>query len=287
MDERNTINYRMGYKLGHSIRNEIIASKLSDMELGERLGMTRNSIYLWRKKETPAIRKSNLVLLSQFFNKELIFDNDIVEFGDIEVEQTLELNDSINLESDNMTLHAEDIIKDLRTDKADLRERISVLKEENSASLATIKALESRINDLISKTPAPITLSLDHNRMQFIVNTEKLSFVNTTQKYADIYGKNAFDIVNDCVWGDLVCPDDMWRVPIIHAHDLDSSPNDRKTTWKICSKHSKSGKKLFVESTALVLDEKGIFKKMDLEPSTAVKWAETNEYYESFPTLKE
>ena len=282
MDERNTINYRMGYKLGHSIRNEIIASKLSDMELGERLGMTRNSIYLWRKKETPAIRKSNLVLLSQFFNKELIFDNDVVEFGDIEIEQTLELNDSVNIESENMTLHAEDIIKDLRTDKADLRERISFLKTESVAKDSVIESLQHRIKELTNSIVEPITLSLDHSRMQFIVNTEKLTFVDVTQKHADLYNKNAFDIVNDSKWSDLICEDDLWRLPIIHAHDLDNSAKHIKTTWKICGKHSKSKKNLYFETTAVILDEKGVFKKIDMQPSTIIKWEESNKYFKSF-----
>jgi len=271
--------------IGQSLKDAIYSSSYTISEISDHINVSENTIRRWSNGGFKYIRKGNLRSLAELLDKKIVFERETVEFEDAIAIQTE--TDNLNFESENMTLLAEDIIKDLRADKTDLRERISVLKEENSALLTAIKSLESRMDDLISKTPIPITLSLDHNRMQFIVNTEKLSFVNTTQKYADIYGKNAFDVVNDCKWVDLVCEEDIWRLPIIHANSLDSSENNIKTTWKICSEHSKSKKNLYFETTAVVLDEKGVFKKIDFEPSNAVKWVETNEYYKSFPTLKE
>ena len=259
-----------------TVSSLISNSTLNDTEIAEKAGVSRQMIFKWRTGKVRSIRKSNLVSLANALDQEITFEDDKIELMEAEI-----------TEGEGMMLSAGEIISDLRSDKTDLRERISVLKEENSALLTAIKSLESRIDDLISKTPIPITLSLDHNRMQFIVNTEKLSFVNTTQKYADIYGKNAFDVVNDCKWANLVCEEDMWRLPIIHANSLDSSDNNVKTTWKVCGTHTKSKKDMYFETTAVVLDEKGVFKKIDLEPSTAVKWVETNKYYKSFPTLNE
>jgi len=259
-----------------TVSSLISNSTLNDTEIAEKAGVSRQMIFKWRTGKVRSIRKSNLVSLANALDQEIIFEDDKIELMEAEI-----------TEGEGMILNAGDIISDLRSDKTDLRERVLSLKEENSALLTTIKSLESRMNDLISKTPIPITLSLDHSRMQFIVNTDKQTFVNSTQKYADIFGKNAFDVVNDCVWNDMVCPEDIWRLPVIHAHNLDNSPKDRKTTWKICKTHSKSGKNLFFESTALLLDDKGVFKKIDLSPSTVVKWKESNEYYQSYPILKE
>ena len=259
-----------------TVSSLISNSTLNDTEIAEKAGVSRQMIFKWRTGKVRSIRKSNLVSLANALDQEITFEDDKIALMEAEI-----------TEGEGMMLSAGEIISDLRSDKTDLRERISVLKEENSALLTTIKGLESRINDLISQNPMPITLSLDHDRMQFIVNTDKLSYINTTQKYADLYGKNAFDVVNDCKWADLVCEEDMWRLPVIHAHSLDSSDNNIKTTWKICKSHSKTKENMYFETTAMVLDEKGIFKKIDVEPSTIIKWKESNEYFKSFPALNE
>lgn len=284
MDGRNTINYRMGYKLGQSIRDEIISSELSDIELGEKLGMTRNSIYLWRKKETPSIRKSNLVLLSKFFKKELDFSSKIVEFSDIEIQDNLELNESINLEGDIMTLNAEDIIKDLRSDKQDLRETITSLKEENKALYTTIESMDKNLESLNKRiNQKSINMNLDHNRLQFVVNMQKATYISCTQLYADLYNKDAFDIMNHCSWDDLVHEDDTWRFPIIMVRESDEMRLNPQT-WKV---KGSNGKPKYVETIATPLDDEGIFKKVDAKISTKEKWTKSNEYYKSFPEIKD
>jgi transcriptional regulator with XRE-family HTH domain len=278
------ISYAMRHKVGHSIKQAIIESGYSDIELAEELGLTRTSVYLWRKRDDSVIRKSNLVSLAKLLDKEISYNNDIVEFSDIEIQDNLELNESINLESDMMTLNAEDIIKDLRSDKQDLRETIISLKEENKALHTTIESMNRNLESLNKRiNQKSINMNLDHNRLQFVVNMQKATYISCTQLYADLYNKDAFDIMNHCSWDDLVHEDDTWRFPIIMVRESDEMRLNPQT-WKV---KGKNGKSAYVETISTPLDDEGIFKKVDAKISTKEKWAKSNEYYKSFPEIKD
>jgi hypothetical protein len=51
-------------------------------------------------------------------------------------------------------------------------------------------------------------------------------------------------------------------------------------TWKVRG----NGEYLYVETSTLPLDDKGILKKVDVKISDKDKWQKDNEYYKSYPS---
>ena len=222
MNTNFALNYRMQKPVGKSVIQKIIASGMSDIYIGEKVGVSRTSVYTWRTKKDPKIRLQNLKPLAELLNAEIDFSGDKIQFKDkIDVIDNLELNESINLESDMMTLNAEDIIKDLRSDKQDLRERIEFLKEENKALNATVESMSRNLetlNERISQNQITMpTLELD--KFQNVVDLRAGTFVNISPLFAEKLGYSVFELVGQ-KWEVVIPPNDRAKWGVAVAQEL-------------------------------------------------------------------
>lgn len=200
--------------IGQSLKDAIYSSSYTISEISEHISVSENTIRRWSNGGFKYIRKGNLRSLADLLDKKIIFENETVEFEDTVAIQTE--TDNLHFESENMTLLAEDIIKDLRADKNDLRDRISMLNRENEALGSTIKSMNLNIKDLQEKLDAcnlnsysmPI---LELDKYQNVVDLRAGTFVNVSPKFADILGYSVFELVGQ-----------KWEIVI---------PHEDRTEW--------------------------------------------------------
>ena len=277
MSNNNMLDFPMPSKLiiGKSLKDAIYSYKGSDGVLADKIGISRDTLWKWKTGYTTNIRKSNLIPLAEELNLEIVITDSVVELQpilqkDIPINtieeknvqnQPLRLDEQIN----NLTLLKQqmDTIEDLRQDKKDLKIVNNKLRDE-------IKQL----NDIISKfTANRIDTNLDHSRMQFIVNMKEQTFLSVTQLYADLYSTDAFNMIKNYKWADVVHECDQWRFTITEFFTEDEML--LKQVWKV-----KVGNKFkFVESRVLPLDSDGVFRKVDAELSSEEGWEKSNDFY--------
>lgn len=196
------LNCYMKHIIGESIKDAILNSSFSDLEIANHLGVTRNSVYIWRTKPNAKIRKSNLISLSDMLNKSIVYDDNIVQFSNkVEVEKDIIFNDtgSITLGDVEMELNAGDlisqlqgIIKDLQADKKDLRERMITLNQDKVYLSEKIDELDKTILRLSDKQDMPL---LDMNEMQTLANGKEQIWMDVTPKFAKALGYDRFELV--------------------------------------------------------------------------------------------
>jgi transcriptional regulator with XRE-family HTH domain len=250
------------------ISNLLTISSKTDSEIGIETGVSREMVYKWRTKKVKSIRTSNLRKLAEVLDYKLEIDLD----GSMSLEP-LTIEDEMMSGKNNAEVLVKTIDNlwlQLETKDNSIRRLEQIIKEREEI----IKDLDKTINNL-SK---PLNLNLDINRMQFIVNMEDQNYVNCTQLYADLFALDAFDIIKNKTWADLVHDDDLWRFGII----LQETPKQQEMarTWKVRG----NGEYLYVETSTLPLDDKGILKKVDVKISNKDKWRKDNEYYKSYPS---
>jgi len=256
----------------------ISSSSFNDAEIADKVGVSRQMIFKWRTKKVSSIRKSNLVSLAEALDHK-------IEFKDNEIEL-----DKIALKLDEgemeMSIMAQDLIKQkdryISLLEKTVEEKDIRLEACNEALHSLDKTIKSQADTISNLSGSPIDMNLDYSRMQFIANTVKKNFHSCTQKYADIHGLLQSDIVNDKDWGLIVSPKDYWRLPIIEAYGLDKDKHaaKRDNTWLV--EPVNGHKARYFKTNAVILDDKGIFKRIDVENSTKKAWEESNEHYKSF-----
>tara|TARA_Y100001938_G_scaffold63590_1_gene88460 strand:+ start:7591 stop:8481 length:891 start_codon:yes stop_codon:yes gene_type:complete len=257
--------------IGNSIRETLINSNLSLGEISENIEISENTIRRWTNGAFKTIRKNNLNALAELFDKDIAFENNIVEFRDKGLlQETIELDKETNV----MGIATEDLIKQkdrhislLEENLKDAKERVKSLKEEKAELDLLVKALTNKPD-----------INLDNNRMQFVVDMHNQTFVNCTQLYADLYDADAFAVIKEYTWVDVCHKDDLWRLQVIMSIEGESERGNART-WKL--KPKKNGKAHYVETVSIVLDSEGRFKKVDAKLSTKEKWEQDNEYYRS------
>jgi len=200
--------------IGQSLKDAIYSSSYTISEISEHINVSENTIRRWSNGGFKYIRKGNLRLLAEILDKKIVFENETVEFEDTVTIQTE--TDNINFESENMNLLAEDIIKDLRADKNDLRDRISMLNKENEILNTTIKSMDVNIKDLHDKLDAcnqnSLTMPiLELGKYQNVVDLRAGTFVNVSPKFAEKLGYSVFELVGQ-----------KWEIVI---------PHEDRTQW--------------------------------------------------------
>ena len=257
--------------IGKSIRDAIKVAPMSDADLGQKIGVSENTIRRWKLGTVTNIRKSNLSNLAKALNKQISFSEETVELEDF-----TETDNIITIENngDSMQLKTDDIIADLQQDKRDLRETIASLKSEIVAIRSQKNEMEETVK-ILSRRPK---MDLNHNRMQFVVDMVEQSYTNCSQLYADLFNKDAFDIIKEGKWSDFVHEDDMWRLEIIMSYETEEQRMEART-WRVCGSKGNA----FIKTVSLPLDDEGRYKKVDAEFSTKEAWELDNEY---FKTLK-
>tara|TARA_Y100001973_G_scaffold79574_1_gene116975 strand:- start:109 stop:909 length:801 start_codon:yes stop_codon:yes gene_type:complete len=248
------------------VSDMIHGSSLIDSEIADLIGVSRQMVFKWRTGKVSSIRKSNLVSLANALNYKIEFDKNSIELDKIELE--------IGEETKDMSLLAQDLIKqkdkhidllEKTLEKAELR-----IEEQSKA----IQKLDETVKQLIDKPD----INLDNTRMQFIVDMHTQTFVNCTQLYSDLYGVDAFDVIKNYTWTDVVHEDDYWRFE--HFPYEDEKNKENPSTWKL---KGSNGKVVYIETVSIILDNEGRYKKVDAKLSTEEKHRKCDEYYKSVP----
>jgi transcriptional regulator with XRE-family HTH domain len=250
-----------------SISTIINESIYNDSEIADMIGVSRQMIFKWRKGKVSSIRKSNLVSLASALEYKL-------EFKDDEKIQLDKLEIDLEEGEIEMSLLAQDLIK--QKDR-----HIDLLEKTLAQAEIRIKEQSETILDLdatIKSFAARPDINLDNTRMQFIVDMHTQTFVNCTQLYSDLYGADAFDVIKNYTWSDVVHKDDFWRFDHFPYEDEDKSENP--STWKL---KGSNGKVVYIETVSIKLDEEGRYKKVDAKLSTAEKHKACDDYYKSIP----
>tara|TARA_R100000655_G_C2959474_1_gene188637 strand:+ start:56 stop:1021 length:966 start_codon:yes stop_codon:yes gene_type:complete len=267
--------------IGDSIRDAIKKAPMSDADLGDLVGVSENTIRRWKLGTVTNIRKSNLTSLAKILNKEISFNEKTVELSDTtSIENTITLDTptgdlELNIQVDTLLKqkdkHINLLEKTLKSAEARIKEQSDIISQ-----------LEENIHLLTKKLDTP-NINLDHSRMQFIVDMQEHTFLNCTQLYADQYGADAFEVIKNYTWADVIHKDDQWRFPIIESYETDEA-KELTRTWKL---KEANGSSTFVETVSISLDKEKRFKKVDAKVSTKEMWVKSNEYYKSLSQTKE
>ena len=279
--------------IGDSVREALLNTTKSLVDLSEEIDISENTIRRWSNGAFKTIRRNNLNALAKALNKTISFDKNTVELVDevniVTTNQNLIDTDDIGIElkETHLKIQTEDLLNSLQDTLKQKDKHINLLEQivdEKTTTItdqiSQIRVLDETIKNLSAKN---INMNLDHNRMQFIVNMEKASYVSVTQHYADLFKKDAFDIVNNCSWEDLVHKDDLWRFAVIIGVETDEMRLNPQT-WKV---KGSNGNSKYVETVTTPLDDKGVFKKVDAKIATQEMWETSNKYYKSFPSIRE
>ena len=271
MINETTLSYGMRHKIGKTIKEAISSSGMSDIEIGNALGVTRSTIYLWRTKRDSVIRKSNLVSLSKLLKKDIEYN---VSMGIVEFTEIKEIiKDKNKIEEIDMSSNETQMLVTTQSKTIDmLMDRITKLEEDDRKNKEILRKQDETIKKLYKMPP---NLNLDHTRMQFIVNMEKQTFVNVTQSYADLYEVNALEMTKNWTWSNVVDEEDFWRFAIIET--LDHKRLEVPHTWKVL----KNKEVFYVETNTIDLDDEGVLKRVDASLSTIEKWKESNRWYKA------
>mgnify|MGYP003140185401 CR=1 FL=1 len=182
------------------------------MDISEKLNISRNSIYKWKKGKTQRIRKDNLVKLAELLNKQIVETNTgYAEFEDIEVSDVeIEANiGDITLETNRLDgSFVKNIISSLNQDKQELRDRIKDLKDTIKHKNITIESQESVIENL----SGGMNIALDETKAMSVVHMDKGTYLNVTKKYADLFGYSVKEMLVNVKYLNIIHPDDMWKV---------------------------------------------------------------------------
>lgn len=204
--------------IGQSLKDAIYSSSYTISEISEHIKVSENTIRRWSNGGFKYIRKGNVRLLADLLEKKIVFDNETVEFENIPL--IITETDNLNLESDSMGLLAEDIIEDLRADKNDLRDRISMLNKENENLSTLIKSMDLNIKDLQLKLDActnnTVTMPiLELDKYQNVVDLRSGTFVNISPLFAEKLGYSVFELVGQ-KWEVVIPPKDIgkWGVEV-------------------------------------------------------------------------
>lgn len=257
--------------IGKSIRDAIQRAPMSDNDLGDLIGVAENTVRRWKLGSVKHIRKLNLNALAEVLKKEITYNDSTVELEErITTSDVVSINENnINIGSDNVDINAKDLLGQKDDYIELLKENITSLKSD----VVYLRNKTDQLDRLVTRMESR-KIDLDHSRMQFVVDMEKQTFVNCTQPYADIYGRDAFDMIRNISWLDVIDEVDVWRFPIIQAIETSEQTEENNGTWKVQGKKVK-----YVETITLPLDEEGRFKRVEAKISTKAEWEISNNFY--------
>ena len=215
------------------LRNIILASGYSDIELAEKSGLSKEGIYKIRSGKTESIRSGNATKLLEVLNYELSSSADGLKIKNILTPLELRGEELSAHATEAMMLSNINIINDLREDKDRLLNAIESEREE----IIRLKSIIKSKDKLISKTNIHIP-ALEPSRYQAIVRVKPLDdthivnkdiennkdtndrFLSATYMYAEFLGyKDQFDII-DKHYIDVVHPDEYDRIKTFTVEDL-------------------------------------------------------------------
>lgn len=265
-----TLNYNVSkLSIGKTIIDAINHSPLSDVELGERVGVSRNTIRLWRTGKTPFIRKINLQSLATTLQKSVNYNADgIVEFTDLK--QTTK-NHKFKEIGEMSQVLTERLIDTLTTQINQKDNRIQELEKEinlvNEEKHELHKLLKTNNNQ-------NFTIQEDYETYQVIVTANDNKILNCTKLYAQLYGKSVEEMKKMEVH-ELIHEEDMWRMQISQENkDAEAENSENPSTWKIpCGKED-----FYMASTFINLEKEGLYK-INTKISTKKEYNKTTQYY--------
>ena len=213
--------------IANSVREALLSSTKSLVELSEEINVSENTIRRWANGTFLTIRRNNLNALAIALDKKIVFNNDTVELEDITI--PAEIKADQNLQGDTMTLNAEEIIKDLRDDKRDLRDTIINLKEENKALMTTMQSMEKTIATFKEEleTSNLVMPLLELDKYQNVIDIKAGVFINVSPLYAKKLGYTVFELVGSS-WEIVIPPEDrpIWQTEIEKQLAEQSTPSN-------------------------------------------------------------
>ena len=197
MQHWNSINYNMKCLIDSSIKDAILHSGLSDIELGQKLNVSRTTILKWRTRNSYKIRSSNAVALADLLDKEISFDKGVVSFINKQINFTAK---NVDTNGDSMEIKTEDLINDLRKDKELLYKTIEQKDKDILSHLKKISELEKKLDSVKEVLNIP---QIDHQQLQCVVNLSSRTFQIVSSAMAEIVGyspiemlRSDFDMMN-------------------------------------------------------------------------------------------
>ena len=228
------------------IKNIILASGLSDIELSEKSGLSKEGIYKIRSGKTSSIRSSNAnnILKALDYKLEsssngLKITNLIKPVNFVGIKEMLKKTDNANDTLNFLNTQANTI----NTFIAQLEEKDILIKQRDQEIQALKKQLNTK-DELLLKNSIMMH-PLDHSRMQIIVQLDKSNpkFLDVTASYAEYLGYGPFELLGE-PYLSVVHEDEFERLS-----EFEKNPEQAKNenAWKM--KH-KDGSSVYIKSTA-------------------------------------
>ena len=265
-----SLNYNVSkLSIGKTIIDAINHSPLSDVELGERVGVSRNTIRLWRTGKTPFIRKINLQSLATALQKSVDYSADgIVEFTDL---KQITKNHKFKEIGEMSQVLTERLIDTLTTQINQKDNRIQELEKE----INLVNEEKHELHQLLKNNHSQdFTIEEDYETYQVIVTANDNKIINCTKLYAQLYGKSVDEIKTTPVH-ELIHEDDMWRLQVSQKHKaIEEERANIPSTWKIpCCNED-----FYMSATLIYLEKEGVYK-LRSKISTKKEYEKTTEYY--------
>ena len=255
------------------IRNIILASGYSDVELSEKSGLSKEGIYKIRSGKTTSIRSSNArnILKALDYSLESSLDGlkivnllKPVEFRGIDemLKKTNNAHETLNLlNTQSATINT--FIKQI--DEKD--EKLSLAEEEINKLRSIIESKDK----LISKTsqhipPLEPSRYQCHTKMVIGIPSDADPkehieagnvFINATFLYAELLGyKDNFELINK-PFVEVLHPDEFERISKVDPKDLYSSPQELHGKYIYLKLQKKDGSPVFVKSHSTAVEFDG------------------------------
>lgn len=258
------------------IRNIILASGYSDVELSEKSGLSKEGIYKIRSGKTTSIRSSNAKNILKVLDYSLESSLDGLKIVNLLKPVQFKGLNKVLKKTDN----ASDTLNLLNTQSATINTFIQQINEKDE--LLKLKELEiqeykKRLKDKdeLLLQNSVILPTLDQSKMQIIVEiTKNQKFIDMTTLYSQYLGYEPFELLGEN-YLTVVHEDEYERVKY-----LEENTNETKkiNSWKM---KKKDGSPCYIKSNfKMITKGKIIIAVVDIDSLTEEEYlVETSESY--------
>jgi len=246
--------------IGNTVREAILSSTQSLVDLSEEINISENTIRRWGNGAFKTIRRSNLNSLAKALNKSIKFDDNVVELLDV-----VELDDTITTNK-NESGPVEFSTKDFISQKDDhiklLNKNLDFCEKEISHLIKDRDHWKEKFCECDSREHEPL---LDLTKMQTLINAKDGVWLDLTPKFAKSIGYGRFDLIGQCY---LEYTSKEQREKMIEESiALGTMTGDTATNTVIVGEWyllHKNGQKVWFESKSKTINKNCIFSEVIL-----------------------